>query len=173
MSCGYTGYSNLLSGAAGSIQNYLVYANSLLFMRSGGNSRLAGVELAILTACIMVVGPKIIGFIPVMVVGTLIFDLGFELLLEAIWQPRKKLKLLEYLTVRTTTCWLAQDSAALTLLPPLSLAGYSNCVDYGYLRLCHGHWSWYPARIRIHDIPNIAGIGRPGDLLGRHRQLDG
>ncbi|KAK0734849.1 sulfate transporter family-domain-containing protein [Lasiosphaeria miniovina] len=93
------GYSNILSGLAGSIQNYLVYANSLFFMRSGGNTRLAGVELAFFTSIFMVVGPSMIGFIPVMMVGVLIFDLGFELLLEAIWHPRKKLKLLEYLTV--------------------------------------------------------------------------
>ncbi|CRK13064.1 hypothetical protein BN1723_009918, partial [Verticillium longisporum] len=52
-----------------------------------------------LTFCVLMVGPMIIGFIPVMMVGTLIFDLGFELLLEAVWLPRKKLKLAEYLTV--------------------------------------------------------------------------
>ncbi|KAK4229131.1 sulfate transporter family-domain-containing protein [Podospora fimiseda] len=93
------GYSNFLSGCVGSIQNYLVYANSLFFMRSGGDSRLAGIELAALTFGVMMIGPSLIGFIPIMMVGVLIFDLGFELLLEAVWQPRKKLKLLEYLTV--------------------------------------------------------------------------
>jgi len=93
------GYSNFLSGAMGSIQNYLVYANTLFFMRSGGDSRLAGFELAALTFAVMVMGPSLIGFIPVMMVGVLIFDLGFELLLEAVWQPRKKLKKLEYMTV--------------------------------------------------------------------------
>ncbi|KAK5663492.1 hypothetical protein OQA88_3922 [Cercophora sp. LCS_1] len=93
------GYSNFLSGCAGSIQNYLVYANTLFFMRSGGDSRLAGVELAALTFFVMTIGPSLIGFIPVMMVGVLIFDLGFELLIEAVWHPRKKLKLLEYLTV--------------------------------------------------------------------------
>ncbi|EEY18724.1 sulfate transporter family protein [Verticillium alfalfae VaMs.102] len=93
------GYSNFLSGCFGSIQNYLVYANTVFFMRSGGDSRLAGVMLAALTFCVLMVGPMIIGFIPVMMVGTLIFDLGFELLLEAVWLPRKKLKLAEYLTV--------------------------------------------------------------------------
>ncbi|CRK28950.1 hypothetical protein BN1708_015412 [Verticillium longisporum] len=36
------GYSNFLSGCFGSIQNYLVYANTVFFMRSGGDSRLAG-----------------------------------------------------------------------------------------------------------------------------------
>ncbi|KAK1515387.1 cyclic nucleotide-binding domain-containing protein [Colletotrichum paranaense] len=93
------GYSNFISGLCGSIQNYLVYANTVFFMRSGGDSRLAGVMLAALTFGVMVIGPKIIGFIPIMMVGTLIFDLGFELLLEAVWLPRKKLKLAEYLTV--------------------------------------------------------------------------
>ncbi|KAK8126448.1 sulfate transporter family protein [Apiospora kogelbergensis] len=93
------GYSNLLSGFAGSIQNYLVYANTLFFMRSGGNSRLAGFMLAGLTAAIMVFGPIIIGFIPVMMVGTLIFVLGIELLMDALVSPRRKLKRLEYLTI--------------------------------------------------------------------------
>ena len=93
------GYSNFISGCFGSIQNYLVYANSLFFMRSGGDSRLAGFELAVLTFGVMAIGPSLIGFIPVMMVGVLIFDLGFELLLEAVWEPRKKLKRLEYLTV--------------------------------------------------------------------------
>ncbi|KAL2141211.1 hypothetical protein VTI28DRAFT_2670 [Corynascus sepedonium] len=93
------GYSNFLSGAAGSIQNYLVYSNSLFFMRSGGNTRLAGFELAAFTFLVMLIGPSLIGYIPVMMVGVLIFDLGFELLLEAVWQPRKKLKPVEYFTV--------------------------------------------------------------------------
>ncbi|KAI0383907.1 sulfate transporter family protein [Hypomontagnella monticulosa] len=93
------GYSNLLSGLAGSIQNYLVFANTLFFMRSGGDSRLAGIMLAALTFGVMTIGPVIIGYIPVMVVGTLIFVLGFELLLDALVSPRRKLKLLEYLTI--------------------------------------------------------------------------
>lgn len=93
------GYSNFVSGMAGSIQNYLVYSNSLFFMRSGGNTRLAGIELAGFTFFVMLVGPSLIGYIPVMMVGVLIFDLGFELLLEAVWQPRKKLKPVEYFTV--------------------------------------------------------------------------
>ena len=93
------GISNAVSGLVGSIQNYLVYSNSILFIRSGGNSRLAGIMLAISTVGVLIIGPVIIGFIPVTMVGVLIFVLGFELFLEAVWEPRKKLKLLEYLTV--------------------------------------------------------------------------
>ncbi|KAL1861493.1 hypothetical protein Daus18300_008888 [Diaporthe australafricana] len=93
------GLSNFLSGCAGSIQNYLVYANSQFFIKSGGNNRLAGYLLAVFTAIVLVIGPVIIGFIPVMMVGTLIFILGFELLLDALWDPKSKLNRLEYLTV--------------------------------------------------------------------------
>ncbi len=93
------GLSNFVSGCCGSIQNYLVYTNSVLFIRSGGDSRLAGLMLAVATFFILLAGPAIIGFIPVMMVGVLIFVLGFELLFEAVWDPRHKLKFLEYATV--------------------------------------------------------------------------
>ncbi|PWY80648.1 sulfate transporter family protein [Aspergillus heteromorphus CBS 117.55] len=93
------GVTNALSGCIGSIQNYLVYTNSLLFIDSGGNSRLAGIMLAAATAGILVVGPVIVGFIPVMVVGALIFLLGIELMQEALVDTWGKLHRHEYLTV--------------------------------------------------------------------------
>ncbi|KAF7160924.1 hypothetical protein CNMCM5623_006486 [Aspergillus felis] len=93
------GITNALSGFAGSIQNYLVYTNSLLFVASGGNSRLAGIMLAFATMGILLVGPVIIGFIPVMVVGALIFMLGIELMEEALIDTWGKLHRFEYLTV--------------------------------------------------------------------------
>ena len=60
---------------------------------------MAGVLLALFTFGVMTVGPGLVGFIPNMMVGVLIFSLGFELLLEAIWLPRKKLNGFEYATV--------------------------------------------------------------------------
>jgi SulP family sulfate permease len=104
------GVTNALSGFAGSIQNYLVYTNSLLFIASGGSSRLAGLMLAAATAGIMVIGPVIIGFIPVMVVGALIFLLGIELLQEALVDTWGKLTRLEYLTV----CEIASPPSSLS-----------------------------------------------------------
>lgn len=55
--------------------------------------------LAFATAGVLVVGPVIIGFIPVMVVGALIFMLGIELMEEALVDTWGKLHRLEYLTV--------------------------------------------------------------------------
>lgn len=93
------GVSNALSGCLGSIQNYLVYTNSILFIRSGGDSRIAGVMLAMGTTGIMFLGPTLIGKIPVMVVGALIFLLGMDLLKEALVDTIGKVSLLEYLTI--------------------------------------------------------------------------
>lgn len=76
-----------------------MYTNSLLFIDSGGNSRLAGLMLAAATVGILFVGPVIVGFIPVMVVGALIFLLGIELMQEALVDTWGKLHRLEYLTV--------------------------------------------------------------------------
>ena len=93
------GISNCLSGFIGSIQNYLVYTNSLLFMDSGGNDRLAGLLLAAATFGILLSGPVIIGYIPIMVVGALIFMLGIELLEEALVGTLGRVHRLEYLTI--------------------------------------------------------------------------
>jgi sulfate permease, SulP family len=62
--------------------------------------------LALGTAGIMVIGPVLIGYIPVMVVGALIFLLGFELLREALWDTWGKLQWIEYVTVSPLQCQL-------------------------------------------------------------------
>ncbi|KAK3111000.1 hypothetical protein LTR53_014159 [Teratosphaeriaceae sp. CCFEE 6253] len=93
------GISNTLSGCVGSIQNYLVFVNSVLFMNTGGNSRLAGFLLAAATLGLWVAGPIVIGYVPVMVVGTLIYMLGIELAQEALVSTYGRLHRLEYATI--------------------------------------------------------------------------
>jgi sulfate permease, SulP family len=93
------GISNSISGLFGSVQNYLVYTNSLLFMDSGGSDRLAGLMLAAATFGVLIAGPAVIGFIPVCVVGALIFLLGIDLLEEALFETWGKVQRLEYLTI--------------------------------------------------------------------------
>ena len=84
---------------AKSTQNYLVYTNTVLFINSGGDSRVAGFMLALATVGVLIIGPVIIGFIPIMVVGALIFYLGLDLMKEALVGTWRKVHRLEYLTV--------------------------------------------------------------------------
>lgn len=93
------GVSNTLSGCVGSIQNYLVFVNSALFIDTGGNSRLAGFLLAAVTFGLWVAGPIVIGYVPVMVVGTLIYYLGIDLANEALYSTWGKLGRLEHFTI--------------------------------------------------------------------------
>ena len=70
-----------------------------MFIQNGGNNRLAGFLLAAATFGVWVAGPIMIGYVPVMVVGALIYYLGIELLEEAVWDTWGKMSKLEYLTV--------------------------------------------------------------------------
>lgn len=106
------------------VQNYLVYTNTVLFMRSGGDSRLAGALLAVATFGVLVIGPVIIGFIPIMVVGALIFYLGFDLLREALIDTIGRVSKLEYLTV---------SFFSLKAGTFLRLVDCYHCPDYGNL----------------------------------------
>lgn len=93
------GLSNVAAGLIGTVPNYLCYVNSVLFYKLGGTSRLSGVMLAMGTALIFFIGPSAIGFLPVMVVGALIFVLGIDLVKEAIWDTFGRVNSWEYLTI--------------------------------------------------------------------------
>ncbi|OMH84054.1 hypothetical protein AX774_g2430 [Zancudomyces culisetae] len=101
------GVSNLASGLVGSFQNYLCYSNSVLFYRSGGDSRVAGFMLAFVTFLVLIAGPQIIGFIPKMVAGALIFHLGLELMKEALIDTIGKVNSIEYITISTIVVTMA------------------------------------------------------------------
>ncbi|KAF7290582.1 Sulfate transporter family protein [Mycena indigotica] len=93
------GYSNLLAGALGTVPNYLVYVNTLLFYRVGGGTRVAGFLLALATAGMLLIGTGPIAYIPVMVVAALIFVLGIDLCKEALWDTRHRVNRSEYITI--------------------------------------------------------------------------
>ncbi|CDO73882.1 hypothetical protein BN946_scf185016.g39 [Trametes cinnabarina] len=93
------GYSNLLAGLIGTVPNYLVYVNTLLFYRVGGDTRIAGFMLAGATTILLLVGTGPIAYIPVMVVGALIFVLGIDLVKEALWDTRHRVSTSEYITI--------------------------------------------------------------------------
>jgi SulP family sulfate permease len=102
------GFSNLISACVGSVPNYLVYVNTLLFYRVGGvpiapstgkESRIAGWLLALATLGLLVAGTGMVRYIPVLVVGALIFVLGLDLVREAVWDVRGRVSRSEFVTI--------------------------------------------------------------------------
>lgn len=132
------GISNTLSGFCGSIQNYLVYTNTVLFMRSGGDSRFAGVMLAVATFGVLVAGPVIIGFIPIMVVGALIFFLGFDLMREALVDTWGRVHRLEYLTIIIIVVTMAAWDFVIGILVGILLACVSSVLQTSQVSAIRG-----------------------------------
>jgi SulP family sulfate permease len=107
-------------------QNYLVYANSVMFVDNGGNSRTAGVMLAFATAAVWLAGPAMIGYIPICLVGALIFLLGIDLMKEALWDTFGKCHKLEYLTILVIVLIMGIHDFVVGIFVGIVLA----CVSY-------------------------------------------
>ncbi|KAF9258042.1 hypothetical protein L218DRAFT_878057 [Marasmius fiardii PR-910] len=93
------GYSNLLAGVLGTVPNYLIYVHTLLCHRVGGDTRLAGFLLGIANMVLLWIGPGPISYLPVCVVGALIFVIGWDLVKEAVWDTRGRVSRMEFITI--------------------------------------------------------------------------
>ncbi|CUS21873.1 LAQU0S04e02740g1_1 [Lachancea quebecensis] len=143
------GYSNFLSGLIGSVQNYLVYTNSLLFIKAGADDSLAGLMLAAATFGIMVVGPVIVAYIPVCIVGSLIFLLGYELIKEALVDTWGKLNSFEYATVVAIVFTMGAFDFVLGIIVGILIACFSFLVDSTKLQTINGEFDGQVARSTV------------------------
>ncbi|KAL6944817.1 hypothetical protein ACO0RG_001571 [Hanseniaspora osmophila] len=134
------GYSNFISGIFGSIQNYLVYTNSVLFIRAGADSRFAGILLAIMTFVVMVIGPVLISLIPICIVGSLIFLLGYELIKEALFDTWGKLSVFEYLTIMIIVGTMGIFDFVLGIIVGILIACFSFLLDSTKLKTVNGEY---------------------------------
>lgn len=91
--------SNFASGLLGSVPNYLVYVNSVLFIQNGGTTRISGFLLAGGSLGVLLAGPGLIGFLPVCVVSALIYVLALDLVKEAVWDTYSRVSSFEYATI--------------------------------------------------------------------------
>ena len=143
------GWSNLVSGAVGSIQNYLVYTNSVLFIRAGADSAIAGYILTFLTICVMIIGPIIISYIPICIVASLIFLLGYELLVEAIWDTWDKLTVFEYITVVIIVLTMGVFDFVLGIVVGILIACFKFLVDSTKLQTINGEFDGTVAKSTV------------------------
>ena len=143
------GYSNFFSGLVGSIQNYLVYTNSVLFMKAGGDNAIAGILLAIATAGVMMTGPVIIGYIPLTVAGSLIFLLGYELLKEALYDTWGKLRKIEYFTIVTIVIVMGVWDFVYGILVGILLACVSFVIEAARRPVVRGIYTGNVARSNV------------------------
>jgi sulfate permease, SulP family len=93
------GYSNLLSGFAGGLQNYMAYTQSVIYDKSGGTGKASGFAVAGVTIILYFVGPTVASFIPRCMAGTLLLHVGIDLFLEGVYDSYSRFDRLEYASV--------------------------------------------------------------------------
>lgn len=144
------GYSNFISGMFGSVQNYLVYTNSVLFIRAGADSPLAGYILAGLTLIVMIIGPVIVSFIPICIVGSLIFLLGYELVVEALIDTLGKVTTFEYITILIIVLTMGIYDFVLGISVGILIACLSFMVDGTNLQTINGEFNGTVAKSTVY-----------------------
>jgi SulP family sulfate permease len=94
-----TGAANILSGVFGGYTGCISVSRSLLNLNSGGTGRLSGLTVAAVSALMLTVAPMLLGYMPKFVLGGLLIYLGADLLHKWIVASRRRLSVVEYLSL--------------------------------------------------------------------------
>jgi SulP family sulfate permease len=94
-----TGIANILSGALGGYTGCISVSRSILNFNSGGTGRLSGLTGAAISASMLALAPTLLGYMPKFVLGGLLIYLGADQLHKWIVQSRRRLSLVEYLSL--------------------------------------------------------------------------
>jgi len=94
-----TGAANILAGVLGGYAGCISISRSLLNRNSGATGRLSGLTVAAAAALMLVVDPALLAYMPRFVLGGLLLYLGLEQLHRWIVDSRKRLSLLDYLSL--------------------------------------------------------------------------
>ncbi len=94
-----TGAANIMTGLLGGYASCISISRSVLNLNSGATSRLSGMTVAVIAASMLVVDPALLAYMPRFVLGGLLLYLGMEQLHRWIVDSRKRLSLLDYLSL--------------------------------------------------------------------------
>ena len=90
------GWSNLISGLTGGYTGSYIFSQSIFSLRAGIRSRLAGYVTAIIQAITIVMPISILAFVPNFIFASLLIMICVDLMIEWLWDVRKKLTTSEY-----------------------------------------------------------------------------
>ena len=90
------GYSNMLSGMFGGLQNVMTYSFSVLYRKSGGGGIPSCLTITAGIALLFVYGPAIAVYLPRCMAGTLLVHIGLDLFLEGCYDSYGIFDALEY-----------------------------------------------------------------------------
>jgi SulP family sulfate permease len=94
-----TGIANMLSGAFGGYTGCISGTRTVLNFNSGGTGRLSGLTAAAVAALMLAFAPALLGHMPKFVLGGLLLYLGADQLHRWTVESRRRLSLVEYLSL--------------------------------------------------------------------------
>jgi SulP family sulfate permease len=94
-----TGIANILSGALGGYTGCISVSRTVLNFNAGGTGRLCGLTAAAISASMLAFAPVLLGYMPKFVLGGLLMYLGADTLHKWIVQSRRRLSVMEYLSL--------------------------------------------------------------------------
>jgi SulP family sulfate permease len=94
-----TGIANVLSGAFGGYTGCISVSRSILNVNSGGTGPLSGLTVAAISLLMLAFAPTLLGYMPKFVLGGLLIYLGADQLHKWIIQSRRRLSVVEYLSL--------------------------------------------------------------------------
>jgi sulfate permease, SulP family len=94
-----TGLANMLSGAFGGYTGCISISRSVLNFNSGGTGRLSGLTVSAISLLMLALAPMMLGYMPKFVLGGLLIYLGADQLHKWIIESRRRLSLVEYLSL--------------------------------------------------------------------------
>lgn len=94
-----TGLANIAVGALGGYAGCISISRSMLNYHSGATGRLSGLTVAAVSALMLVVDPALLSYMPRFVLGGLLLYLGLEQLHRWLIDSRRRLSLLDYLSL--------------------------------------------------------------------------
>lgn len=92
----WTGIGNMLAGLAGGMVGYLSLAESSMNYKAGANTRLTGIVSAICCVLVAILGASTLSYLPLPVLGGLLSYLGYECLIDTVYEDWFRLRRVEY-----------------------------------------------------------------------------
>lgn len=96
------GLSNVISGISGGYTGSYIFSQSIFSLRAGIRSPLMGYVIALCEAITIVIPISILSYVPNFVFGSLLMMICVDLMVEWLWDVRKKLTSAEYFVALST-----------------------------------------------------------------------
>lgn len=182
------GWSNLAAGAAGGVIGYPALGNTTLAYRMGARLRLNGIVIALVVGLILAVGGGVLGYVPNLVLGGMLFFVGIDFLYSWLYQTWFSMPLFDYGIVvliallinilgflpgvgiglaLAVVLFVVQYSQTHAVRHSLTAVSYQSSVDRSRLnaRLLQRHGDW----LYILELQGFIFFGTANQVLGEIR----